>query len=460
MKKLLILILIIFVFNLTTVSSELLRYWTFDTDSSSSDGRFELPARFASTNIIVGNGSSDHSVTSLSNSTYGSVSEQIKVIDIWLNPDANGVNYGIIGLGNGGVDLFQINRISGNTVRGTLFTSSIERWTVNSTTSCLSGQWCHIIISLNSTDVSLYFNGTLEGQDLKGGFDIPNTLGDFHVGGQHNDGNRFDGQIDNLYFDNDSFTQLQVTDSFNVGLGFDYTPNDTIAPVVTFLPPTLTNNSINDTLPIIFNISIVEINLGDIVFSFNGTNETNTFTNVFGNIWTLTQDPMAEGNYTYSIFVNDTSGNSFQSGTFFFEIDNVLPSITFTVPDTSNTSTGTANDATNILGANINLITANLTVFNSTGGQIYQNVTSISASIFTFTDPFSLIFSGQGFATYTFSACFIDIVNQEQCEEVLLVFQSIPDEDIGDSLPLSGIVQAMAILALLVLVFAFLGKEK
>lgn len=201
----------------------------------------------------------------------------------------------------------------------------------------------------------------------------------------------------------------------------NYTGVDNVDPAVTFIDPTPANGTVIDFLPIIFNVSIVEdSSIDTIIFDFNGTNETNTFSNTHSTFWTLSKDPMATGTFTYNIWVNDTFGNSVQLTESTFDVDNVTPEVTFTYPSPLNTTVTDRVGNFNILGSNIHLVLANLTIYNSSNSIVYQNISTFNASTFTFVDPMTNVFSGQPDGNYTVSGCFIDIVDLEACQEVLM----------------------------------------
>lgn len=201
---------------------------------------------------------------------------------------------------------------------------------------------------------------------------------------------------------------------------------DSDAPIVTIENPSPVNDSFLTTVTQIFNISVIEDFLDTITLDLNGTNQTG-FVNDFGNFHSLSVNTMGEGLFTYQIHVNDTTGNTFVSELRQFTVDNTSPVITYTIPTPNNLTvlTNTVGDI-DILGVNANLILANLTIFNvSNNFQIFQNVTSgLSQPSFTFENSLSEIFVVSTVARpngdYRFRACFIDGVNIETCQEVII----------------------------------------
>lgn len=216
------------------------------------------------------------------------------------------------------------------------------------------------------------------------------------------------------------------TSGNSVQSGFlQYIVADETSPVINFLSPTPINNSIINYITLVFNVSIIEPNLDTIVFNFNGTNETNTFVQDDTTHWHLNKMATAEGDYTYSIFVNDTSGNIFQSETLQFNIDNVPPVISYLFPTSANDTISKTTGNINIFGFNIHLTTGNLSVYNSSNDLIYNNLTEIIDSpTFFFTDTMSQIFSGQPDGIYRFSTTFIDLVNNTITQEALLTLDN------------------------------------
>lgn len=200
---------------------------------------------------------------------------------------------------------------------------------------------------------------------------------------------------------------------------FVFTP-DVTAPAVTINNPTPANNSVVSNNIIIFNLTIVEDNLDDIVFNLNGTNETNTFTNTFGNVWTLTKVLMSEGTRSWSVFVNDTSGNIFRSGTYSFTLDSIAPTITFNYPSPSNTTSTERTGNLNITLNNINVTFANLTILNSSNQAVYTNIQLPNSTSFTYTDSIATIWASQPDAVYRVSACGRDFASNQGCKEALI----------------------------------------
>ena len=141
----------------------------------------------------------------------------------------------------------------------------------------------------------------------------------------------------------------------------------------------------------------------------------------FGNFWSITKVVPSEGFYSYSIFVNDTSSNFFQSGTNTFEVDNTAPVVTYIFPNPDNTSTSRSDiGILNVTGTNINLVTANLTIFNSTNELVFQNLTTgLMQGQFNITVPIPDAFAGQPEGTYTVRSCFIDAADIETCFKFL-----------------------------------------
>lgn len=157
-----------------------------------------------------------------------------------------------------------------------------------------------------------------------------------------------------------------------------YTGTEITAPIVTTENPTPVNDSFVGFLPTLFNFTIVDPNLDSIVFTFNGVPETNTFVNDFGDSWTTTK--VATGNSTYSLFVNDTFGNFFQSASATYEVDSTIPYIISTLPSTNN-----ATKIDNSLDWNV------LFVNNVNLTDIQANISFNGSQVFTHADnPFTV----------------------------------------------------------------------
>ena len=93
---------------------------------------------------------------------------------------------------------------------------------------------------------------------------------------------------------------------------------DTIFPQIEFVSPTYTNNTnITNTYTYI-NWTVTEINQDTMIFNWNGTNST--VTNEY-----INKISLADGAYTYYVWVNDTASNSNQTETRTITIDTTKP---------------------------------------------------------------------------------------------------------------------------------------
>ncbi len=334
----------------------------------------------------------------------------------------------------------------------------------------LGGTYLHICAITNQTTnqgyASLYLNGSADpGENPSNPFAynsvLDNTLnvtiGNFDPASASGWG----GQLDEVNYFNISIGSAGCKRMFDLGvagLRLETAMADVTAPVVTIEAPTPANNSFSTSITQVFNISVVELNLDTITLDLNGTNQTG-FVNDFGNFHSLTVNTMAEGLFTYIIYVNDTSANEFVSGTFQFTIDNTSPVITYTIPllDNSTTITDLTSDI-DINGFNINLNIANLTVFNATDFQIFQNTTTgLSTSTFTFVNSFNEILLNQPNGTYKFHTCFVDDVSIETCEDANMTFQGllIVVEPPRAELPFENIINIVGMVVLLLVILSF-----
>lgn len=223
------------------------------------------------------------------------------------------------------------------------------------------------------------------------------------------------------------FTCVDNTGSSVQSNVLTFESKDSINPVQNWVSPTPPDGGNINVVSVTFNMTIVETNLDKIVFNFNGTNETNTFSNDFGNVWSLNKVLTALGTYIYYVFVNDTSGNSFTSTTRSFVLDNVTPVVVFNYPLLSNTSSTFRTGNLNIQGQNILLNIGNLTVYNGIGDVIYNNVVSnINLPTYTFSDSIATIFGSQPDGTYMIDVCFEDYVFLKRCRQATLQINSPP----------------------------------
>jgi len=104
---------------------------------------------------------------------------------------------------------------------------------------------------------------------------------------------------------------------------------DNTNPVISYTSPTPNDNAYVNSSSVTFNVTHTETNPDKIILYINGTaNETRSYTGAFTN-FTKT---MADGVYTYYIWLNDSAGNTAVTATRTLTVDTVAPTITLTYP--------------------------------------------------------------------------------------------------------------------------------
>jgi hypothetical protein len=87
---------------------------------------------------------------------------------------------------------------------------------------------------------------------------------------------------------------------------------DTAAPVMQFVSPTPANGGSQTEKYLTINISITEANPDTIILNWNGTNQTVAYA---GQHTTVTKSSLADGAYTYYVWMNDSAANDNITGT-------------------------------------------------------------------------------------------------------------------------------------------------
>lgn len=336
-------------------------------------------------------------------------------------------------------------------------------------TSINDGTPYMVTVRKNATKLYLFINGTLDSER----FIVNGTRpGDTKIGICHafdaGIGGAMKGTIDEWSFYGRALTEAEILDLYNGG-SYQTCNNlagilpDTDAPVVTFINPTPSNDSEINFLPVPINITITDASSIDTatlewnitpLFSFGGVNGTDTFTNQNGHFSALI-DPMGTGNISYTIFVNDSEGNFFQSQTMMFLVDNVNPLVTFGVPSSSNTSSVDNDDTFVITGANILLVSQNITIFNTSLDVQFQEVINVSTSSSSFIQPVSTVMSGLLFQDYIMRATYIDSVNLSTSVDVFFTYAAVGTAG-QEQLPLENLANIGGMVALFLILAAII----
>jgi len=155
-----------------------------------------------------------------------------------------------------------------------------------------------------------------------------------------------------------------------------------VPPLVTINFPDNTTYGIGD-LPLNFNVSLNEN--GSALYSLdNGVTNITMFStdegySAFGLLFNNTNDSIANGGYTFSVYANDTVGNNNNTVSIVFNFLNVAPNVT--IPGNITTIEGSQNFNFNVTAQDDNLGSCFYTVFNTSGG-IDPSVTENSSCNF------------------------------------------------------------------------------
>ncbi len=235
------------------------------------------------------------------------------------------------------------------------------------------------IDDLNATlNCSIYLNGTL---NQTNDTTLNYTLTDFTISGisygYHNwSVNCSDGALSNV----------SETWFFRIA--------DTMPPVVTIIAPTPVNNSYINVSTATINATVVNgvSNIDTCTLEFNNSNNTMTKNGAGSSVTCdYTKSSLNEGKHNFTVYANETSGNTGSNGTWFFTVDTINTSIYY---NPSTTSAGNHSQnwiLINITCADTNRDTVilnwngtNETFDNNAGDVFWENKTALSDGTYTF----------------------------------------------------------------------------
>ncbi len=189
-----------------------------------------------------------------------------------------------------------------------------------------------------------------------------------------------DGNHHLFLYGNDTFGNFGLNDSV-------YFTVDTTDPSISY-DATTTGAGYQPQNFIFVNITCSDIHKDTIIFNWNGTNET--FDNSEGDSYWENQTSLADGNYTFYAYCNDTFGNSNQTSTRKVKLDTIIPAVYYN-PNTDSYFVDRDWILVNITATDTNLDSVRLewngtneTFDNSDGDFYYENKTSLSDGNYTF----------------------------------------------------------------------------
>lgn len=172
---------------------------------------------------------------------------------------------------------------------------------------------------------------------------------------------------------------------------------DSIAPSLGLVLPSPANGSVkNENITI--NLSFSESNPSWAVLSFDGSaNQSVNQTTMSLNYVTFTLSSLNEGMHNYSVFLNDTVGNSNQTETRTFTVDKTSPKILFNSPTPANATTTNSTNYTLTVNVSINETNLDTVTFYLNG---VANQTKNSAQ-FSGNSSFAFVNITNGLYTYS-----------------------------------------------------------
>ena len=131
-----------------------------------------------------------------------------------------------------------------------------------------------------------------------------------------------------------------TTNNYGQNGTFFVTVDTTIPSSLNILPPTPANNSNLSRNWVNITYSFIETNFNSCFVQWvNSSGYSNLTASRVGNNCSINITSQPQGNWNYTVFVNDSAGNIGQNGTFFVSLDTALPSqLQFVLPTPSNNS--------------------------------------------------------------------------------------------------------------------------
>ncbi|MBI2133753.1 hypothetical protein HYU11_03670 [Candidatus Woesearchaeota archaeon] len=267
--------------------------------------------------------------------------------------------------------------IEQNTENFAIFSGALS---VNTGAAVSLNEWQHIVVIFNSTSLQFYKNGIK--YPLPQVPVSPASTVFLEIGGNRGYGEYFNGSIDEVRIWNRSMSWTEINASYKSSIGKyngttsyyanftdlregNYTyfiwANDTVGnqqstplrttsvdltiPAIGFVEPTHSDNTTiglarNYTF---INVTVNEAKVHSVVLNWNGTNQTlaSNGTSAFGNFYSINMSDLAEGNYTYFIYSNDTAANENSTPIRTLIVDYTVPGLTFVPPSDSDNTTAT-----------------------------------------------------------------------------------------------------------------------
>ncbi|MBN2881815.1 hypothetical protein JXM83_07235, partial [Candidatus Woesearchaeota archaeon] len=119
---------------------------------------------------------------------------------------------------------------------------------------------------------------------------------------------------------------------------------DSTAPKIQFVSPTESTNTVIPRNWTYINVTINETTPENITLQWNGVNESLTCIGVSPDYYCgINKTSLADGNYSYLVYVNDSVGNSNKTETRYIYIDTTAPIVNFVAPTPNNNNVSAVN---------------------------------------------------------------------------------------------------------------------
>jgi hypothetical protein len=182
-------------------------------------------------------------------------------------------------------------------------------------------------------------------------------------------------------------TETLSIDVFYFNVSYTLT-GDIIFPNLDLVNPTPTNNTLQSSTTTIINTTLIdETGSGNCTLQWNGVNESmpETVLSVTSKYCTTTKLALTDGIYNYTVYGNDTSGNTNVTELRFLTIDTISPNIDLVSPtETSGTYLTRTNILINVTANDTHLANITIDFYNSTG-LFNSTISAISPHFMNFT---------------------------------------------------------------------------
>jgi hypothetical protein len=231
---------------------------------------------------------------------------------IWFDTIEGTGNENILGIAPDGGIYNMFWDTSGGNLRF-YYSGDITEGGVTYSSFSRTGEWVHMAGTYDCSDLIMYIDGKEYDRTTTDFGNLADVTGDFFIGAREGSpADRYiDAKIDNIMYWNRTFPPDKIsflyntTDPRNFATG-ETIYNDTISPIITFVPPTPNNEIITVNFTTI-NITGNE-DLTNCKLNWNGINET--MINITSKNYILNKVNLSDGNYTFYVFCNDTSNNT------------------------------------------------------------------------------------------------------------------------------------------------------